>query len=62
VFREDFSVARACLVPHEVVLEHATYRAHVNGWILFLRPKLWDVPGVIDITAEIQAAQDAPQA
>jgi hypothetical protein len=59
LFHEDFSVARACLVPRKVVTTLAVYRQHVNGWILHLRPKLWDEPGVCDITERVRAAQEA---
>jgi hypothetical protein len=57
LFNEDFSILRACLVPHDVVARMATYRDHVNGWILFLRPQLWEQSGVVDITARLRDAQ-----
>lgn len=57
LFDEDFSVARACLIPRDVVERTAVYRAHVNGWILHLRPGLWQEPGVEDISAQVRAAQ-----
>jgi hypothetical protein len=58
LFDEDFSVRRACLVPHEVVRNIATYRQHVNGWILLARPSLWEQEGVRDITSQVRAAQE----
>lgn len=57
VFNEDFTVRRACLVPHHVVLKVATYREHVNGWIMHLSDSLWGVEGVEDITALLQEAE-----
>lgn len=56
LFAEDFSVARACLIPADVVAQEATYRAHVNAWILQLRDGLWAVSGVRDITDAVRAA------
>lgn len=61
LFNEDFSVRRACLVPWEQVNQAATYREHVNGWILHLRDSLWEEPVVIDITKRLRAAaRDLP--
>lgn len=57
VFNEDFTVHRGCLVPHHVVLKVATYREHVNGWILHLSDSLWNVEGVNDITPLLQEAE-----
>jgi hypothetical protein len=59
LYHEDFSVARACIVPHSIVLANATYREHVNGSILFLRPNLWEQHGVVDITEALRSAQNA---
>lgn len=56
LFAEDFSVARACLIPADVVTQEATHRAHVNAWILQLRDGLWAVSGVRDITDAVRAA------
>jgi hypothetical protein len=57
LFRDDFSVMRGCLVPHSQVLCHSTYRKHTNAWIFHLNDSVWDLPGVIDITAELQKAE-----
>lgn len=44
IFDENFNVIEACLIPHEVVGEYATYRKHVNGHVLNLKgPILSDV-------------------
>ena len=59
LFRADFSVLRACLIPHDQVLAHATYRSHTNSWIFHLRDSTWGLPGVIDVTAQLQAAEVA---
>ena len=57
LFDEDFNVSKACLIPHSQVSELARHRKHINGWILFLRPSVWDQPGVVDITRTVQRAQ-----
>jgi len=53
----DFTVTRACCVPWAVVKECATYRNHVNGWIMHLAPSVWERSGVRDITQELKRAQ-----
>ena len=58
LFDEDFTVTRACRVPHKVVLDSAVYREHVHGWLLHLNPRLWDKPGVRDITSELTKTQN----
>lgn len=57
LFEEDFGVQRACLVPFRVVKHLATYKKHVNGWILHLRDSVWDHPDVEDITRRLRRAQ-----
>jgi hypothetical protein len=57
LYDEDFLVSRACLIPHGVVKTTATYRKHVNGWILYLRPAIWEEAGVLDISDQLKAAQ-----
>jgi hypothetical protein len=47
------------LIPYEVVKTTATYRKHVNGWILSLRPTIWEEVGVLDQSDEVKAAQAA---
>ena len=57
LFKEDFSVHRACLIPYETVEQLAVYRPHVNAWILHLRDSVWSVQGVQDITDPILQVQ-----
>lgn len=59
LFNEDFSVRRACLVPHEQVLLVSKYSPHTNGWIFHLRDSVWDLPGVLDVTDKLQEAERA---
>lgn len=51
----DWSVQMAFKIPHDLVKDLATFKAHVNGHVLHLRPALKQQPGVEDIT-ELLAA------
>ena len=62
LFNEDSTLKRACLVPFETVLAQANPNKHVNGHILHLRDSVWNLTGVVDITAEIQQAMEADAA
>ena len=57
LFDEDFTVTKSCSVPWKIVQASAIHRQHVNGWIMHLRPSVWEQPGVRDITSELQKAQ-----
>ena len=58
LFKEDFSVLSACVIPYDLVVKLAKYQKHVNGWILFLRPEVWQHQGVQDVTGCVRAAQN----
>lgn len=58
LYNEDFSVERACLIPHTVVSAVATHRKHVNGWIIHLQQSLWGKVGVRDITDCVRKTQE----
>ena len=57
LFKEDFSVLQACILPFDVVHQEAKFRNHVNGSILHLRDSIWQKHGVRDITAVVKAAE-----
>lgn len=59
LFEPTFRVERACVISAETVESLATYRTHVNGWVLHLRDGIWSRSDVRDITAELKAAQDS---
>ena len=54
LFREDYSVLRAALIPHAVALERSTYVSHTNSHRFLLRDEIWDVKDVRDVTRELQ--------
>jgi hypothetical protein len=47
----DYAVVRASKVPRHVIESFATYRAHVNGSVLFARPEIMGHPDATDLTA-----------
>lgn len=57
LFNENFTVWKACLVPHATVLERSTYREHTNAWIFLLKDEVWSIPGVIDVTSQLANAE-----
>jgi hypothetical protein len=52
-----FRVLRGAILPYEVVQPRATYV--VKAWRFMLREAVWEVPGVIDVTAELRSAEGA---
>lgn len=52
-----FRVLRAAIIPYDVVEPRAAYVDSVKGWKFILRDSVWDLPGVIDATAELKAAE-----
>jgi hypothetical protein len=53
----DFRVSRAALVPIEVVQDQSTFISHVNAHRFLLRDAVWRLPGVVDVTAQLQSAE-----
>lgn len=53
VFDEAWQVRSAAKIPHKVVSLFATYRPHVNGHIMHLRPSVFDHPLVEDISLKL---------
>jgi hypothetical protein len=56
LFHEDFSIARAALIPLQIVREIAKYRDSMNAWDMHLRDSVWGLNGVDDITGILRAA------
>ncbi|MBN3729394.1 hypothetical protein [Burkholderia sp. Tr-20390] len=51
VFDSTWKVMVAAKIPYTVVSRVASYKAHVNGHVIHVRPSLLSVEGVEDITA-----------
>jgi len=50
LFNENFSLEKACLIPHRIVLKKAKFRKHDNAHVLELDDLLWHNEGVVDLT------------
>jgi hypothetical protein len=57
---EDYTVARAALVPVAVVIEHGRWRQHVNGHVVMMNARLLGHPQATDITALLNQAATSP--
>jgi hypothetical protein len=55
IFAEDYTVARAAIVPHAMVLANASYVEATNSWKFIMRDTVWDWPETVDVTAELRA-------
>ncbi|SRR6266404_1288827 len=55
LFNEDYSVMRAALIPHAVVVERASFVERTNSHRFLLCDEIWNACGVRDVTAELQA-------
>ncbi|MBO9707969.1 MAG: hypothetical protein J7521_07145 [Caulobacter sp.] len=53
----SYRVKRAALIPVGIVQQHATYVASVNAWRFLLRDRVWDLPGVEDVTERLRATE-----
>ncbi|WP_232427189.1 hypothetical protein [Burkholderia ubonensis] len=51
VFDNSWKVIAAAKIPHSIIPAVASFRQHVNGHVMHLRPSLFAVVGVVDVTA-----------
>lgn len=59
LFRPDFRLLRAALVPRKLVAAQAVHVGHVNAWRFMLSDAVFAAPGVADISDRLRAAEDA---
>ena len=59
LFAPDFSVDIAALIPHEVVLQRATYTAHTNSWRIMVTPALLALPAINDVTRAVRVVSSS---
>jgi hypothetical protein len=57
LFNEDYSIARAALIPHAVALERASFVKRTNSHCFHLRDEIWNAPGVRDVTRKLRAVK-----
>ena len=55
LFREDFGVLRAALVPRAVVVDNVRFQPWTNSHRFLLRDDVWDMQGVRDVTEQLRA-------
>jgi hypothetical protein len=53
IFDANWQVSYAAKIPHQTVSSLATYRPHINGHTMYLRPTVFDNPNVEDISHEL---------
>ena len=58
LFESDYSVMRAAIIPHNIVVQRSRFSKHTNSSIFFLDDAVWQLPNVQDITAELRSAAD----
>lgn len=55
LFKEDYSVMRAALIPHAIAFARASFVERTNSHRFLLRDDIWNAPGVRDVTLELRA-------
>ena len=58
LFREDFSVLRAALVPHQLIMDNSKHTDWTSSWRFELRDEVWTWEGVRDATSALLKVQD----
>lgn len=61
LFDEEYAVRRAALIPYAVVVTRAKLAVHTNSWRFMLEDRVWALPGVRDVTADLERAQQAAE-
>lgn len=56
LFDARFGIARAAIIPHQLVLQNSTRQGHTNSWRFMLRDEVWTWRGVEDVTATLRSA------
>jgi hypothetical protein len=57
IFHEDFQILKACIIPHEIILQKSRFSTHSNSYIFILTDDIWQIAGVRDITQELIETQ-----
>ena len=57
MFKHDFGVEKAFIVPKKSVKKMAFWQAHVNGWILPINDLLWNDKNSRDVTKKFRKVQ-----
>jgi hypothetical protein len=54
LFTPDLEVARAAIIPLDIVKERSTYNPNTNSWRFLLEDTVWDLPNVQDATERVR--------
>jgi hypothetical protein len=57
LFKADYSVMRAALIPYAVAVERASFVKRTNSHRFLLRDDIWNARGVCDVTEELRAVK-----
>ena len=57
LFREDYSVERAIIIPVALIEGKTRRSRHTNSDLLYLEDHMWDWPGIQDVTETLRQAQ-----
>ena len=57
ILDRDYRVWRAALIPAAVAQARAPHVGHTNSYKFLLRDDVWTIPGVMDVTARLRAAE-----
>lgn len=53
IFNTDFSIYKAAIMPHKIVINFSSYSKHTNAHKFYLRDNLWDLEDTKDVTQEL---------
>lgn len=60
LFDHKYRVSRAALIPASIVHSRATFVEYTSSHKFMLPDQVWDLPGVIDVTAQLRTAEEQP--
>ena len=55
LFEEDYSILRAAIIPHAIVMANSTYVERTNSHRFLLRDEIWEEHGVKDVTNQLRS-------
>jgi len=58
LFKRDFTVDSAIIIPYDITMRLKSEQSHVNGSFVILRGSAWLEQGVRDVTAELREAEN----
>jgi hypothetical protein len=59
LFAKNLDIVRAAIIPLEVVRSRAMHDRYTNSYKFMLHDEVWNVPGVEDVTNQVQIAASA---